>query len=134
MFVTLRGFYVCQQHHRIFSRLTSAVLNPSIENRASPISVTARSWFDRRQRSSKEPIIGIIVENFSKYQLQDPGHRRVKTKITRVGPGSAEFFVGEKDGDHGDLSGGVSWQINRASGDRDERTARLRVKFNVKSG
>ena len=120
------------------SRLPYKCYRSSVENHAPSISATARSWFDREHRSSKEPIIGIIVENYSKYHLQDPRllrHHRVKTKIApvAVGPGSAEFFVGEKEGERGGLSGGVSWQINRASGDRDERTARLRVKFNVKS-
>ena len=100
---------------------------------APSISAKARSWFDRERRSSEEPIIGIIVENYSKYQLQDPQHQRLKTKISPVEPGSTEFFDGEKEGDHGDLRGGVSWQINRASGDRDRRTTRLFVKFHVKS-
>ena len=81
----------------------------------------------------------MIVENYSKYKLQEPRFHRVKTNLTSVGPGSSEFFVCEKEENGGkddDVHGGVSWQIDRPDvnpfTDGDGRTARLLIKFHVK--
>ena len=63
-----------------------------------PLSDTPRRLVDREYRTSKEPLIGVIVENYSKYELQEPRSNRVETNLSSVDPGTSELFVCEREG------------------------------------
>ena len=62
-----------------------------------PLSDTPRRLVDREYRTSKEPLIGVIVENYSKYELQEPRSHRVETNLSSVDPGTLELFVWERE-------------------------------------
>ena len=67
-------------------------------SRAETFSQLSAISFAQPCRTSKEPLIGVIVENYSKYELQEPRSNRVETNLSSVDPGTSELFVCEREG------------------------------------
>ena len=88
---------------------------------------TPRKFLDAERKDDQwdKLIVGVLVENYSKYILSDPSTSGVSNcganheihNVTEVKPGSTEFFAVDNDGwDHYGICGAFSWQIRKPDG------------------